>query len=188
MLVFRRAVRPFVCHAAPAVRRSMGHSNDAERAHLSDKQRSLMGLEDKYGATNYHPLPVVLAKGKGVKVWDVDGKEYFDFLSAYSAVNQGHCHPKILAAMKEQAEILTLSSRAFHNDVMTPTSTPTPTSTLTLTLTLMTLTLMTLTMTAGAGAVLQVRHRVLRIRSRPPHEYRRRGRRVRHQARSPLGV
>jgi ornithine--oxo-acid transaminase len=61
-----------------------------------------MALEDAHGANNYHPLPVVLAKGKDTKVWDVDGKEYFDFLSAYSAVNQGHCHPKILAAMQEQ--------------------------------------------------------------------------------------
>ncbi|MBQ1645768.1 MAG: aminotransferase class III-fold pyridoxal phosphate-dependent enzyme, partial [Prevotella sp.] len=72
-----------------------------------------MDLEAKYGAHNYHPLPVVLAKGKGAKVWDVEGKEYFDFLSAYSAVNQGHCHPKIIKAMTDQAERLTLSSRAF---------------------------------------------------------------------------
>lgn len=79
-----------------------------------------MAQEDKYGAHNYHPLPVVLSKGKGCKVWDVDGKEYYDFLSAYSAVNQGHCHPKILEAMKTQAETLTLSSRAFHNDVLGP--------------------------------------------------------------------
>jgi acetylornithine/succinyldiaminopimelate/putrescine aminotransferase len=77
-----------------------------------------MALEDKYGAHNYHPLPVVLAKGKDTKVWDVDGKEYFDFLSAYSAVNQGHCHPKIIGALTEQAEKLTLTSRAFHNDAL----------------------------------------------------------------------
>lgn len=75
-------------------------------------------LEDKYGAHNYHPLPVVLAKGKGAKVWDVEGKEYFDFLSAYSAVNQGHCHPKIVGAMVEQAQTLTLTSRAFYNDAL----------------------------------------------------------------------
>ncbi len=75
-------------------------------------------LEDKYGAHNYHPLPVVLSKGKGAKVWDVEGKEYFDFLSAYSAVNQGHCHPKIVGAMIEQARILTLTSRAFYNDAL----------------------------------------------------------------------
>ena len=80
----------------------------------------LMRLEDKHGAHNYHPLPVVLAKGEGVYVWDVEGKRYFDFLSAYSAVNQGHCHPKIVNAMKEQAETLTLTSRAFYNDVLGP--------------------------------------------------------------------
>jgi ornithine--oxo-acid transaminase len=80
----------------------------------------LMGLEDKHGAHNYHPLPVVLAKGEGVYVWDVEGKRYFDFLSAYSAVNQGHCHPKIVGAMQEQAETLTLTSRAFYNDVLGP--------------------------------------------------------------------
>ena len=74
--------------------------------------------EDKYGAHNYHPLPVVLARGEGAHVWDVEGKHYYDFLSAYSAVNQGHCHPKIIGALKEQAETLTLTSRAFHNDVL----------------------------------------------------------------------
>lgn len=75
-------------------------------------------LEDKYGAHNYHPLPVVLSKGEGVFVWDVEGKKYFDFLSSYSAVNQGHCHPKIVNAMIEQAKKLALTSRAFHNDVL----------------------------------------------------------------------
>ncbi len=75
-----------------------------------------IALEDKYGAHNYHPLPVVLNKGKGVYVWDVEGKKYYDFLSAYSAVNQGHCHPKIVNAMIEQAQTLTLTSRAFYND------------------------------------------------------------------------
>jgi len=73
-------------------------------------------LEDKYGAHNYHPLPVVLERGEGVYVWDVEGKRYYDFLSAYSAVNQGHCHPKIIKTLHEQAELLTLTSRAFHND------------------------------------------------------------------------
>lgn len=73
-------------------------------------------LEDKHGAHNYHPLPVVLSKGDGVYVWDVEGKKYYDFLSAYSAVNQGHCHPKIVNAMMEQAQTLTLTSRAFYND------------------------------------------------------------------------
>lgn len=75
-------------------------------------------LEEKYGAHNYHPLPVVLSKGKGVHLWDVEGKKYYDFLSAYSAVNQGHCHPKIVKALQEQAEVLTLTSRAFYNNVL----------------------------------------------------------------------
>ncbi|MDC0249249.1 ornithine--oxo-acid transaminase [Flavobacteriales bacterium] len=75
-------------------------------------------LEDKYGAHNYHPLPVVLAKGEGVFVWDVEGKKYYDFLSSYSAVNQGHCHPKIVEALKKQADVLTLTSRAFYNDTL----------------------------------------------------------------------
>jgi len=75
-------------------------------------------LENKYGAHNYHPLPVVLSKGEGVYVWDVEGKKYYDFLSAYSAVNQGHCHPKIVNAMYEQAKTLSLTSRAFYNDML----------------------------------------------------------------------
>lgn len=80
--------------------------------------QDLMQLEDRYGAHNYHPLPVVLSKGEGVYVWDVEGKRYYDFLSAYSAVNQGHCHPRILNALKEQADKLTLTSRAFYNDIL----------------------------------------------------------------------
>ena len=76
-----------------------------------------LDLEERYSAHNYHPLPVVLNKGEGVFVWDVEGKKYFDFLSGYSAVNQGHCHPKIIAALTEQAHQLTLTSRAFHSDV-----------------------------------------------------------------------
>lgn len=75
-------------------------------------------LENKYGAHNYHPLPVVLTRGEGVYVWDVEGKKYYDFLSAYSAVNQGHCHPKIVNAMTTQAQRLSLTSRAFHNDML----------------------------------------------------------------------
>ena len=75
-----------------------------------------MALENKYGAQNYHPLPVVLSRGEGVYVWDVEGKQYFDFLSAYSSVNQGHCHPKIVNALTDQARKLTLTSRAFYND------------------------------------------------------------------------
>jgi len=85
---------------------------------LSSSQ--LMDMEDKYGAHNYHPLPVVLERGKGVHVWDVEGKQYYDFLSAYSAVNQGHCHPKIVNAMMDQANRLTLTSRAFYNDALGP--------------------------------------------------------------------
>ena len=77
-----------------------------------------MELENRYGAHNYHPLPVVLEEGNGVYVWDVEGRKYFDFLSAYSAVNQGHCHPKILNALTEQASKLTLTSRAFYNNVL----------------------------------------------------------------------
>jgi ornithine--oxo-acid transaminase len=84
-----------------------------------ESQRAI-DLENKYGAHNYHPLPVVLSRGEGVYVWDVDGKKYYDFLSAYSAVNQGHCHPKIVGAMTEQAKTLTLTSRAFYNNMLGP--------------------------------------------------------------------
>lgn len=77
-------------------------------------------LEEKYGAHNYHPLPVVLKKGKGIQLWDVEGKEYLDFLSGYSAVNQGHCHPRIVNALTAQAEVLTLTSRAFYNNQLGP--------------------------------------------------------------------
>ena len=80
--------------------------------------QSFFKLEEKYGAHNYHPLPVVLERGKGVFLWDVDGKKYYDFLSGYSAVNQGHCHPKIVAALMEQAQKLTLTSRAFYNNLL----------------------------------------------------------------------
>ena len=82
------------------------------------KSQDYIAREDKFGAHNYHPLPVVLERGEGIFVWDVENKRYFDFLSAYSAVNQGHCHPKIVNAMVEQAKKLTLTSRAFHNDVL----------------------------------------------------------------------
>lgn len=80
--------------------------------------KDAIALEDKHGAHNYHPLPVVLSRGEGVYVWDVEGKKYFDFLSAYSAVNQGHCHPVIVEAMVEQAKTLSLTSRAFYNDML----------------------------------------------------------------------
>ena len=85
---------------------------------LSAKSQQMIDLEDKYGAHNYHPLPVVLERGEGVFVWDVDGKRYYDFLSAYSAVNQGHCHPKITKTLIEQSQTLALTSRAFHNNVL----------------------------------------------------------------------
>jgi ornithine--oxo-acid transaminase len=86
-------------------------------ATVSDAEKAI-ALEDKYGAHNYHPLPVVLERGEGVYVWDVNGKKYFDFLSAYSAVNQGHCHPKIIDALISQAQKLTLTSRAFYNNTL----------------------------------------------------------------------
>lgn len=85
---------------------------------VSEKAQNLIDKEDKYGAHNYHPLPVVLERGEGIFVWDVDGKRYFDFLSSYSAVNQGHCNPRIINALKTQAEKLTLTSRAFHNNLL----------------------------------------------------------------------
>lgn len=84
----------------------------------NNKPDYFFDLEERYGAHNYHPLPVVLSKGSGVYVWDVEGKKYYDFLSAYSAVNQGHCHPEIIAAFTDQAQKLTLTSRAFHNDLL----------------------------------------------------------------------
>lgn len=85
---------------------------------ISANTQQFLDLEDKYGAHNYHPLPVVLKKGLGVHVWDVDDKQYFDFLSGYSAVNQGHCHPAIIAALIQQAQTLTLTSRAFYNNLL----------------------------------------------------------------------
>lgn len=85
---------------------------------LSEKTQYYLDLESRYGAHNYHPLPVVLSKGSGVFCWDVDGNRYYDFLSGYSAVNQGHCHPKIIQALVEQAQDLTLTSRAFHNNLL----------------------------------------------------------------------
>jgi ornithine--oxo-acid transaminase len=85
---------------------------------ISERTQHYLGLEEEFGAHNYHPLPVVLNRGEGVYVWDVDGKRYFDFLSGYSAVNQGHCHPKIVSALVEQAQQLTLTSRAFHSQLL----------------------------------------------------------------------
>jgi ornithine--oxo-acid transaminase len=85
---------------------------------MSSTAQYYLELEEQYGAHNYHPIPVVLTRGKGVHVWDVDGKQYYDFLSGYSAVNQGHCHPTIVQALIEQAQQLTLTSRAFHSDML----------------------------------------------------------------------
>lgn len=85
---------------------------------MIQSSQQAINLEDKYGAHNYHPLPVVLSRGEGIYVWDVEGKKYFDYLSAYSAVNQGHCHPKIIDALESQGKKLTLTSRAFYNDIL----------------------------------------------------------------------
>lgn len=85
---------------------------------ISGKTQHYLQLEEQYGAHNYHPIPVVLSRGEGVHVWDVDGKRYYDFLSGYSAVNQGHCHPRIVSALVEQAQKLTLTSRAFHSELL----------------------------------------------------------------------
>jgi ornithine--oxo-acid transaminase len=85
---------------------------------FADKTRYFLDLEENYGAHNYHPIPVVLNRGEGVHVWDVEGRRFYDFLSGYSAVNQGHCHPRILAALMDQAQKLTLTSRAFYNDIL----------------------------------------------------------------------
>ncbi|MBS1665240.1 MAG: ornithine--oxo-acid transaminase [Bacteroidetes bacterium] len=93
-------------------------ASTATPASLTNKSRVYLELEEKYNAHNYHPLPVVLERGSGVFVWDVDGKRYFDCLSGYSAVNQGHCHPRIIEALTEQASRLTLTSRAFHSNLL----------------------------------------------------------------------
>lgn len=85
---------------------------------LSDKTQYHIALEEKFGAHNYHPVPVILSRGEGVFVWDVDNKRYYDFLSGYSSLNHGHCHPKIVSGFLEQAQRLTLTSRAFYNDLL----------------------------------------------------------------------
>jgi len=105
-----RSEASLIIRNASSASSSIASTNNLSMRHIM--------LEDRYGAHNYHPLPVVLKKGAGVKVYDVDNKEYYDFLSAYSAVNQGHCHPKIIGALIEQAQTLTLTSRAFHNNVL----------------------------------------------------------------------
>src|SRR5258706_12798068 len=88
------------------------------RTSMSQRSAHYLHLEEDYSAHNYHPLPVVLERGEGVFLWDVDGKRYYDFLSGYSAVNQGHCHPVIVGALIEQAQQLTLTSRAFHSNLL----------------------------------------------------------------------
>ena len=85
---------------------------------IAMRTKEYIEREEKFGAHNYHPLPVVLNRGEGVFVWDVEDKRYFDFLSGYSALNQGHRHPKIMEALKQQADCLTLTSRAFHSDLL----------------------------------------------------------------------
>ncbi|KAM7072665.1 ornithine aminotransferase, mitochondrial isoform 2-T3 [Molossus nigricans] len=108
--VLRRAV-----HSTAASATSVATKKTVQGPPSSDY---VFERESKYGAHNYHPLPVALERGKGIYVWDVEGRKYFDFLSAYSAVNQGHCHPKIVSALKSQADKLTLTSRAFYNNVL----------------------------------------------------------------------
>ncbi|XP_039625510.1 ornithine aminotransferase, mitochondrial [Polypterus senegalus] len=108
---------PLIRRACPKVR----HASTAASKRNASKNLSsedVFAREEKYGAHNYHPLPVALQRGEGIYVWDVEGRRYFDFLSAYSAVNQGHCHPKIISALTEQCSKLTLTSRAFYNDVL----------------------------------------------------------------------
>jgi len=101
----------------PAVKKETKcKKNNCQPNPLGAKTKSYIAMEERYGAHNYHPLPVVLKKGKGIYVWDVEGKKYFDFLSAYSAVNQGHCHPRIVKALKDQTNKLCLTSRAFYNE------------------------------------------------------------------------
>jgi 4-aminobutyrate aminotransferase-like enzyme len=113
-------LRYFISKAVPprAAVRSCRCTGGTAARNFGSRSQECIDKEDRFGAHNYHPLPVVLNKGRGTKLWDVDGKEYFDFLSAYSAVNQGHCHPKIIQALVDQAHKLTLTSRAFHNDLL----------------------------------------------------------------------
>uniref|UniRef100_A0A7R9W746 Ornithine aminotransferase n=1 Tax=Pseudictyota dubia TaxID=2749911 RepID=A0A7R9W746_9STRA len=116
-IVAARVARPSAAKTSGSCTRTFATLTE-ELDDVSAATAECIRLEDKHGAHNYHPLPVVLAKGEGTKVWDIDGTSYFDFLSAYSAVNQGHCHPKIIGALVEQAQHLTLTSRAFHNDCL----------------------------------------------------------------------
>jgi len=114
-----RFARP-AAHCSKAVQCSIRFKSisPAPVSKLGRRSQDVFDREDKYGAHNYHPLPVALSKGKGVFVWDVEGNRYYDFLSAYSAVNQGHCHPRIVEALRKQSEVMTLASRAFYTDVL----------------------------------------------------------------------
>lgn len=103
-------------HADETTNGTNGTAVDASRYHAAST-KSAIAAENQFAAHNYHPLPVVFARAEGVHVWDPEGKQYLDFLSAYSAVNQGHCHPELIKALTAQAGRLTLSSRAFYNDV-----------------------------------------------------------------------
>ena len=113
--MFRSLVTRVLGKSVGVSSRSLSCTASVSTQFLSEE---IFKRESKYGAHNYHPLPVALSKGEGIYVWDVEGRKYLDFLSAYSAVNQGHCHPKIAAAIKNQVEKLTLTSRAFYNDVL----------------------------------------------------------------------
>lgn len=108
----------FCCRLLRPYRCSRQFSTPASKTLNELTPEEIFHREDTFGAHNYHPLPAALCRGKGPFVWDVTGKKYFDFLAAYSAVNQGHCHPRIVRTLQEQAEILTLTSRAFYNDVL----------------------------------------------------------------------
>ncbi|KAL2077899.1 hypothetical protein ACEWY4_025584 [Coilia grayii] len=105
-------------HVYSSSRAASSAASSMKRAERQLTSQEVYAREDKYGAHNYHPLPVALERGKGIYVWDVEGRRYYDFLSAYSAVNQGHCHPKIIAALNDQASKLTLTSRAFYNNIL----------------------------------------------------------------------
>lgn len=115
--MFSRLFKPVVCAGRSAVHNVSVRSSSAT-VKFTDKSQKVFAREDKYGAHNYGPIQVAINKGEGVFVWDVEGNKYFDFLSAYSAVNQGHCHPKILKALVDQAGTLTLTSRAFYNNIL----------------------------------------------------------------------
>lgn len=112
--------RAFVNFVAYKQSKPFNKAHNMSTSMQTQTSADFIQLEDKHGAHNYHPLPVVLSRGEGVFVWDVEGNKYYDFLSAYSAVNQGHCHPKIVNAMMEQAKTLSLTSRAFYNDALGP--------------------------------------------------------------------